>query len=488
MKQLEIERKFLLRPCLPKRFLHAHGLAYRKYIIQQYYLPKQNGVYIRYRRKNSNYFKTIKSGEGMVREEQEHTVSKEEFEAHLKEHIGNIIEKERFVFLYRGITYELDRFRGRLKGLCYLEIEFDDTSAAEQFVLPPIFSPLYLAEVTDDKRFTNASISKSPTIPALDKSLERPAKKVARLLTPEEADSRGLFEPYESTGEALKAILQNLAAALEDRRKILKKDSSDPEVLHHFRVALRKMMSILELFKELFLPFWYQIHHRNLSALMRQTNVKRDMDVLLEKIPVYRSLLPRKLRDGLVPLSELLKKKKEALATHTASLAESELLLYEIASFAQPNLLEEETAQPIVITAMQILRKQSDKIIKKGGQLNAQSGEKAYHKLRIRFKKIRYFIEVLKPLIVKKRYRDTMEIIKELQRILGDFHDYQVQRRLLLSLVDNPALQQKKTRKAIDKVIKETGRLEEEQEKLFRKKFKKMVQYEKRFRHLFEVY
>ena len=100
MKEFEIERKFLLKPCSPKRFLYSAGLEYRKYFMQQYYLPEQEEGYIRYRRRDEEFFKTIKSGEGMVRKESEHLVSKEEFDSHLESHIGKVIEKERFVFLY----------------------------------------------------------------------------------------------------------------------------------------------------------------------------------------------------------------------------------------------------------------------------------------------------------------------------------------------------------------------------------------------------
>jgi CYTH domain-containing protein len=117
VKQLEIERKYLLRPCSPKRFLRRLGLVYRRYFIQQYYLPEQNGAYVRYRRRDDTYFKTVKSGEGMVREEHEYQVGKEEFDAQLKKRLGAIIEKERFVLDNRGVTYEMDRITGELTGL-----------------------------------------------------------------------------------------------------------------------------------------------------------------------------------------------------------------------------------------------------------------------------------------------------------------------------------------------------------------------------------
>ena len=423
----------------------------------------------------------------MVREEHEYQVEKEEFEAQLKKRLGAIIEKERFVFDYRGVTYEMDRFTGELSGLCYLEIEFSDLESAEQFVLPDIFSSLALAEVTYDKRFNNASLSKAAVIPSLDTGLEALVKRVTRTITPGEFGARNTIVPFESSGVVICAVLQDLTTIFEKRTGAILRRSDDPDALHQFRVVLRKIKSLLALFKKFFPPPWYQLHQRNLSYLIAQTNTKRDIDVLLEKMSYYRSLLPPKYHNGLALLNTLLLEKQKLLAGQIHSLAQSELLPYEAASLARPKLLDREVAQPIVITAMQILDERTDKIIQKGKRLNAQSREEAYHELRIQFKKIRYFIEALKPLIEAEKYRAAQKKIKKMQVILGDFHDYQMQRSLLLALADDPILQTDKARKSMKKLLQLIEKLEEREKRRFREKFKKIKAYEKKFRRLFEA-
>ena len=316
MKGFEIERKFLLKPCSPKRFLHSADLEYRKYFMQQYYLPEQEEGYIRYRRRDKQFFKTIKSGEGMVREESEYPVTKEEFDKHLENHVGKIIEKKRFVFTYKGLTYELDRFLGPLKGLCYLEIEFDDEESAEEFLLPKLFSRLAIAEVTYDKRFSNASISKSACIPALDSDLDSLLKKIISSIAPEESEEKITLEAYESTQTAIQAILRNLISIVEEDRKRLLQHRDDPEILHQFRVSMRRVRSTMGAFKKFFSPSWFALHRRNLSLLMAQTNTKRDIDVLLEKMDFYRSLLPKKMQKDLVPLKVYLLAEKELSLIH----------------------------------------------------------------------------------------------------------------------------------------------------------------------------
>ena len=492
MKEFEIERKFLLRPCSPKRFLHSAGLEYRKYFMQQYYLPEQEEGYVRYRRRDKKFFKTIKSGEGMVREESEYPVSKEEFDSHLENHVGKIIKKERFVFDYEGLTYELDRFGGALKGLCYLEIEFDDEMTAEAFGLPEIFSRLVIAEVTDDRRFNNASISKSACIPALDTDLDSLLKNITSSISPKESTGSIALEPFESSHAVIQAILQNLTGAVEENRKRLLQNGDDPEILHQFRISMRRIRSALGAFKKFFAPSWFALHRRNLSLLMAQTNAKRDIDVLLEKMDFYRSLLPKKMQKELIPLKAHLLAEKVHLDIQAVKLAENELLHYEISALVKPDLkgcrLEDKVSQPIVITAMQILDKRITSILKEGKRLNAQSEEQAYHTLRIQFKKMRYLIEVMEPLVEKQKYKDAMKLIRKMQNILGDFHDYQVQRTLLSAFGTERVLRMKKTKKAMRVLIQEIEKLEEEQEEKFRKKFVKMEVYEKKLRRLFEVY
>ena len=225
---------------------------------------------------------------------------------------------------------------------------------------------------------------------------------------------------------------------------------------------------------------------------MEQTNAKRDMDVLLEKMDFYESLLPKKRRKELVSLKVYLLAGREHLDIQVVALAENELLCSEISVLAQPDMkgccFDEKISQPIVITAMQILHKRITNILKDGKKLNAESEEQAYHQLRIQFKKLRYFIEVMKPLIGIEKYKETIKLIRKMQTILGDFHDYQVQRSLLESYSRDPLLQKMKTEKTISILSKKIQKLEEEQEKVFREKFVEFKVYEKSFRKLFEVY
>ncbi len=114
---------------------------------------------MRFRKISNHYWRTIKRGQGMVREEIEEPIPKEEFCAYWEQREGEAIEKYRYTFKYKKHRYEMDEFEGHLKGLLYLEIEFDSLEAAQEFTPPKKIQKFILDEVTDDPAFTNRSLA-----------------------------------------------------------------------------------------------------------------------------------------------------------------------------------------------------------------------------------------------------------------------------------------------------------------------------------------
>ncbi|MEA3419234.1 MAG: CHAD domain-containing protein [Campylobacterota bacterium] len=491
MTEVEIEKKFLLQPCAPKRFLKSHEIDYHKYVIQQYYLAPVNGQYVRYRRKDSLFFKTIKSGEGMVREEHESQVSGEEFLEHLDGHIGRLIEKERFVFEYGSMTYELDRFKKSLKGLCYLEIEFSDEAQAHEFILPKIFERLVIAEVTEDKRFNNASLSHLETIPSLDTDLDRLLRSVERAVTLKPKGDAPAIEPFESTSCALRTVIHGFIHQLKENREALCRGDEDPEILHQFRIAMRRLRALLGEFDNYFETSWLDGHQEILSRLMKETGAKRDVDVTLETMSVYRALLPRKMKKGLDPVKAFLIYRRDNLREKVAVLADSDRLQDEISAFEKiqrdDNVFRSEASQPIVLSAMRVLNKRLKRITKEGRKIGPDTDDKAYHKLRIQFKKLRYLIEAMEPLIDRSKYQKVIKMIKKMQTILGNYHDCQIQRFDLALLAKETELQQKETQKALKRVQKVIKGMEEKERKAYRKGFKSFMEHEEILEYLFEV-
>lgn len=168
MNMIEIERKFLVRfptswSALSELF---DDLVDVKRISQLYLKPKGNEPSARVRKtvegltgdtKTIYHYNQKKFIEEGVNDETEHTISKDKYESYLKEPHPNkvAVEKTRFVFKYNDQIFELDVFKGPLKGLAILEIELKDKN--DKVELPPFLK--VIDEVTKDKRFNNFSLA-----------------------------------------------------------------------------------------------------------------------------------------------------------------------------------------------------------------------------------------------------------------------------------------------------------------------------------------
>jgi len=166
--KLEIERKFLVKfpsswEALSEMF---DDLVDVKRITQSYLKPEGKEQAGRVRKTvqgltgdtevvyHFNQKKPIESG---IHQETEKEISKAEYEKHLKNsHPDKVaIDKTRFVFNYNDQTFELDVFKGALKGLAILEIELEDKNDTVE--LPPFLQ--VKREVTDDKKYTNFALA-----------------------------------------------------------------------------------------------------------------------------------------------------------------------------------------------------------------------------------------------------------------------------------------------------------------------------------------
>lgn len=147
MATLEIERKFLLRE-LPEGYSSLEHVPVR----QGY---AEDGL--RFRQMGDRFFETRKIGTGMVLEEREREISREEFDAAWPSTAGRRLEKSRTeVPLADGLVAEVDVFSGALAGLRYVEVEFDDEESAKAFTPPPWFG----REVTHDLRYRNSALAR----------------------------------------------------------------------------------------------------------------------------------------------------------------------------------------------------------------------------------------------------------------------------------------------------------------------------------------
>jgi len=147
-KSVERERKFLVSniPSLPDE-----GVALR-----QGYLAIDGSVSARVRDADTEGCTlTVKAGRGGVRTELEWPLTRDEFEAAWQQTGGRRVHKTRYRLEYGEHLIELDVFHEELDGLVVAEVEFDSEESLAAFQPPEWFG----REVTEDERFTNASLA-----------------------------------------------------------------------------------------------------------------------------------------------------------------------------------------------------------------------------------------------------------------------------------------------------------------------------------------
>lgn len=166
--KLEIERKFLIKfpnswSALAELF---DGIVDVKRISQTYLVPKRGEPSARVRKTIEGlcgetdtvyHYNQKHHVEGGINKEYEKEISKSQYEKHLKDGHPDkfMLEKTRFVFKFHDQIFELDLFKGPLKGLAILEIELKNKK--QKVELPPFLK--LIKEVTEDKRFNNFNLS-----------------------------------------------------------------------------------------------------------------------------------------------------------------------------------------------------------------------------------------------------------------------------------------------------------------------------------------
>ena len=124
--------------------------------IRQGYLAIDGDIQVRIRdREGVGRSLTVKGGRGGTRAEEEVPIDAERFDRLWPLTDGRRIEKTRYVIPVDGADAELDVFAGELTGLVLVEVELDSDDAMAGFEPPAWFG----AEVTDDDRYSNASLA-----------------------------------------------------------------------------------------------------------------------------------------------------------------------------------------------------------------------------------------------------------------------------------------------------------------------------------------
>ena len=411
---LEIERKFLLKNSQILDFLKEAGVSFKHLEISQFYTKITQNEEIRFRSEEGKFIKTIKVGKDLIREENEEFCEKAEFKKALKNHIGRVITKDRYIFRLNNNPCNIDIFKDCLNGLCTFEIEFSDENEAVYFKLPPFLEQFCQADVTCDKRYKNKFLA----IHA-NENEEIDYKRAYSVFKNKEISPN--FAANLKSGEALRALFLSIFKEIKRLKGDYLQDH-DEEILHNLRVNLRKIRSLLKIFNGVFDEKVTLFFGENFKILANSTNKKRDLDIFLGFLSEQKHA-----NELIYFVQKALNLEYENVKSYLgdeenyAFLKEWEIFLNE-GEFYRSKLFDVSLSR-LGSFKLRTLLVLAQKRLK---GLNQDCPNESFHKIRIELKKVRYTYEFLSEIFYFDGLKKYEERLKDMQEIFGALQDYDV--------------------------------------------------------------
>ncbi|MCG8553209.1 MAG: CHAD domain-containing protein [Desulfobacterales bacterium] len=211
----------------------------------------------------------------------------------------------------------------------------------------------------------------------------------------------------------------------------------DTEFLHQWRVSLRKVRSVLTLFKGVVAAEALDQLKLDFKDIMQDTNLMRDRDVYLLSKDDYFALVPPQAHPGLGVLFDLLQQDRDEAFGKVKAMLVSKAYKKRIKSiqkiFEAPKALPKgpKAEAPSKVFAADLVLKRYKKVCKLAGRITDDTPDETIHELRIQCKKLRYLIESARPLFDAKQVKKLLKTLKGLQEHLGSFNDQSVQQATL---------------------------------------------------------
>lgn len=411
---LEIERKFLLKNSQILDFLKEAGVVFKHLEISQFYTKITQNEEIRFRSEEGKFIKTIKVGKDLIREENEEFCEKAEFKKALKNCIGRVITKDRYIFRLNNNPCNIDVFKDDLNGLCTFEIEFSDENEAIYFKLPPFLEQFCQADVTCDKKYKNKFLA----IHA-NENEQIDYKRAYSVFKNKEISPN--FAANLKSGEALRALFLSIFKEIKRLKSDYLQDH-DEEILHNLRVNLRKVRSLLKIFNGVFDEKVTLFFGENFKILANSTNKKRDLDIFLGFLSEQKHA-----NELIYFVQKALNLEYENVKSYLsdeenyAFLKEWEIFLNE-GEFYRSKLFDVSLSR-LGSFKLRTLLVLAQKRLK---SLDQDCPNESFHKIRIELKKVRYTYEFLSEIFYFDGLKKYEERLKDMQEIFGLLQDYDV--------------------------------------------------------------
>jgi CHAD domain-containing protein/CYTH domain-containing protein len=210
-------------------------------------------------------------------------------------------------------------------------------------------------------------------------------------------------------------------------------DRKDTEALHDFRVAIRRLRSLLRAYGRWLGRAGAKKVRRRLRDLGKATNAGRDAEVQLEWLEAQREALARGERTGLNWLMKRLRATKRE--SYTAARRQVRAEFQHAADLLAKRLTGGDPADPpFRETFALLLQQHAADLETRLGAIRGPDDEEDAHQARISAKRLRYLLEPLRR--EAEGVKALVTRLKSLQDVLGELHDMHVLETTLLDSIE----------------------------------------------------
>ncbi|MBT3140779.1 CHAD domain-containing protein [Falsiruegeria litorea] len=223
----------------------------------------------------------------------------------------------------------------------------------------------------------------------------------------------------------------------------------DTEFLHDYRVAIRKIRSVLNACKGVYSPDQMNALNQSFDDLMAPTGRLRDLDVQELDQAGYFEIVPENLHPGLHLMARAFHKQRMAehrkLAKYLSSRPYQKTIRALAAQVSEAGALEPgpKADQAGVRFARKMILKRYKKLqqaVQAGGK---HASDAQLHDIRVHCKRLRYALELFAPLFPSKGVKPVLKSLKKAQEDLGAFNDCVVQQDALQRFLNTHAAKSK---------------------------------------------
>lgn len=211
----------------------------------------------------------------------------------------------------------------------------------------------------------------------------------------------------------------------------------DTEFLHDYRIALRRIRSLFDAFRQVFEPRTAGLLKADLKWLNEISGGRRDLDVFLHEFPALQRTTPRRYAAALEQLREFIVTEREyaqARLVHELASERYDVFKADWQALLDHTALDGEGHDaPVGTAAARSIWRGYRRIRKRIRAPHANDSIEALHSLRKDCKKLRYQIESFRPLFPRRRLERAVAELKQLQNILGAVCDVSVQQDFLVA-------------------------------------------------------